>query len=202
MILADVLLRPLEKFLNRGLAQSTTAQALAAGLEGRTLRLTVEGTPVDLHLAVSGGRFALMRPGQEPADAALAATPIAFARLLKRAPEDAVRSGDVSMSGDAEIAGRFQELLHYATPDLEDELARLVGDPIAHEVGSAVRAFGAWSRSAGDSVARNVSEYLQEESAILPSPAEIREAARRIDELVNDVDRAEARIRRLKERLL
>jgi ubiquinone biosynthesis protein UbiJ len=42
-----------------------------------------------------------------------------------------------------------------------------------------------------------MSEYLQEESRILPTHSEVREFAGKVDDLVNDVARAEARIEQL-----
>lgn len=201
-MITGMFLRPLEMLLNRGLTQSATAQSLAAGLEGRVLGLTVDGTPFDVRIGIVDGRFAVTPGGSVPEpDALIGGGPLALGRLLRRDPGLAVRGGDVRLTGDTEIAERFRELLHCATPDLEQELARLVGDPVAHEVGSAARAFGDWSRSAGDSVARGVAQYLQERSAVLPTPAEIASFARRVDEIVNDVERAEARIRRLADHL-
>lgn len=199
-MLAEMLFRPFEALLNRGVAQSTSAQSLAASLEGRILALTLDGTPLDVRLRVSGGRLVVALPDGAAPDASIAGTPLALGRLLRADPQAAVRAGDVRMTGDTDIAERFQALLRFAAPDLEEELSRLVGDPVAHEVGNVARAAGRWSRTAGDSLTRSVSEFLQEESALLPTQAEIRELARGIDELVNDVARAEARIARLKER--
>jgi ubiquinone biosynthesis protein UbiJ len=200
-MLAAMLFRPFELLLNRGLAQSTSAQGLAAGLEGRILALTLEGTPLDLRLAVSDGRLRVTLPDGAAPDATLAGTPLALGALLRSDPQAAVRAGDVRMSGDTEIAARFQELLRFAAPDVEEELARLVGDPVAHEIGSAARAFGTWTAAARRTVARSTSEYLQEESGILPTPAEIADFGRRVDALVNDVERAAVRLRMLGERL-
>ena len=44
------------------------------------------------------------------------------------------------MTGDTDIAEQFRDLLRFATPDLEEELSRLVGDPLAHQAGNAARA--------------------------------------------------------------
>jgi len=200
-MLAELALHPLELLLNRGLQQSTTAQAIARALDGRTLGLTVEGTPFDLRLKVGGERLSVVLPDGAVPDACISGSLLSLGRLLRGDPQAPVRDGAVHLTGDTEIAGQFRELLKYATPDLEEELARLVGDPIAHEVGNAARAFAGWSEAAGRSVARSMSEFLQEESRILPTQSEIREFATRVDDLVNDVARAEARIARLKDGL-
>jgi len=46
-----------------------------------------------------------------------------------------LRRGTVEIRGDVEIAEKFQELLRLLTPDLEEELALLVGDVPAHRAG-------------------------------------------------------------------
>lgn len=200
-MLAELFLRPFEMLLNRGIDQSTSAQGLAHSLEGRVLALAVEGTPLDLRLRVAGGRIAVALADSAAPDAAIAGTPLALGRLLGEDPQAPVREGAVKLTGDTDIADRFRALLRFAAPDLEEELARLVGDPVAHEVGNAARAFGAWGAGAARSLARSATEYLQEESGALPTRAEVDEFGRRVDQLVNDVDRAEARLRHLEERL-
>lgn len=196
-MLAELLFRPLEHFFNRGLEQSTSAQALAQTLEGRSLGFTVEGTPLDLRLKVGGGRIIVALPDGAAPDAVVRGSALSLGRLLREDPQAPVRDGSVQISGDSEVAERFRELLRFATPDLEEELSRLVGDPLARQVGNAARAFGEWSQAAGRSVERGVAEYLQERSQVVPTRAEVDEFARRVEELVNDVERAAVRLDRL-----
>jgi ubiquinone biosynthesis protein UbiJ len=200
-MLAEFLFRPLELYLKRGIGLSTSAQAIARSLEGRVLGLTVDGTPFDLRLRVAGERVNVTLPDGAAPDACIGGSPLSLGRLLRGDPQAPVREGAVRMTGDTEIAEQFRDLLRFATPDLEEELARLVGDPIAHQAGNAARAFVGWSEAAGRTVARRMSAYLQEEARILPTQSEVREFASRVDDLVNDVARAEARIERLKKAL-
>jgi ubiquinone biosynthesis protein UbiJ len=199
-MLAEFLFRPFEALLNHGLQQSAEAQALATALEGRCLGLTMEGTPFDLRLRVKNGRLDVGLPDGAAPDACISGGPLSLGRLLREEPQAAVRDGAVRMTGDTEIAEQFRELLRLASPDLEKELARLVGEPVAQQVGDTTRAFGRWTGEAGDGLARGVSEYLQRDSQVLPTAEEAREFARKVDELTNDVARAEARIQRLWEK--
>lgn len=199
-MLAEFLFRPFEALLNHGLQRSAEAQALAARLEGRCLGLTVEGTPFDLRLTAKHGRLDVSLPDGAAPDACICGGPLSLGRLLREEPQAAVRDGAVRMTGDTEIAEQFRELLRLASPDLEKELARLVGEPVAQQVGDASRAFSRWTGEAGDSLARGVSDYLQKDSQVLPTAEEVHQFARKIDELVNDVERAEARIQRLRDK--
>ena len=168
-------------------------------LEGRALRLSVDGTPLDLRLPVTEPRVTAPRDGTATDPGA--GSPLAWPIATRRPAGAGIRDGDVQMTGDTDIAKRFRELLRIATPDLEEELSRLVGDPIARQVGNATRAFAEWGAAAGTTVERSVTEYLQEESRLLPKRADIEAFSRQVDALVNDVARAEARIERLKEPL-
>ncbi|MCC7257323.1 MAG: SCP2 sterol-binding domain-containing protein [Gammaproteobacteria bacterium] len=196
-MLAELFLRPFERLIGRGLEHSEAARALARELDGRTLGLTVEGTPVDLRLHVRDGRVRVALPDGATPDATIRGGPLSLGRLLRADPAAAVREGAVRLGGDAELATRFGELLRAAAPDLEAELTRFAGEPLARELGEAARAFTDWSRDAGRQVERSVAEYLHEESRLLPTRTEVDRFARQVDTLVDDVERAEARLARL-----
>ncbi len=198
-MLAELLFRPFEALLNRGIERSTEAQAIARALDGRVLALTVDGTPFDLRLRIASERAAVTLPEGAAPDASIGGGPLSLGRLLHGDPQAPVRSGMVRMTGDTEIAERFRDLLRAAIPDFEGALSHLVGDPIAHEVGNAARAFTGWGEAAAQDLARGMSEQLQEHSRLLPTRREAREFAEAVDRLVNDVARAETRIRRLEE---
>jgi ubiquinone biosynthesis protein UbiJ len=197
---AEFLFRPFEAFLNFGLERSAAAQALAARLEGRMLGLTIDGTTFDLRLAVKGARFAVSLPDGAAPDACIRGGPLSLGRLLREDPQTAVRDGMVNITGDTEIADQFRELLRLASPDLEAELARLVGQPFARQAAETGRTVSRWTEEAGSTLARGVSEYLQKDSAVLPTPDNVRDFARSVDALVNDVDRIEARISNLEKK--
>jgi ubiquinone biosynthesis protein UbiJ len=200
-MLAEFVFRPFEALLDRGIAGSERARALAAGLEDRLLALTVDATPFDLRLRVAGGRVAVTLPDGAAPDACIRGTPLALGRLLGRDPQAAIRDGSVRITGDAEIAGRFEELLREAAPDFGRELARLVGEPAAEDLGAAARQVAGWGEAAVAELARGVGDYLRGNAGVVPSADELREFNRGVDAFVNDVERAEARLRRLKENM-
>jgi ubiquinone biosynthesis protein UbiJ len=197
-----MLLAKLEEILNRNVAQSAKARALIGRLEGRSLALTLDGTPfsflmriADGSIHVSEGRGAA-HAADRP-DAEIRGTPLALASLAGRERDDSLRAGAVRISGDAEIAQAFRELLRHAQPDAEEELAGVVGDVTAHQLGSFARGVLGWGRKAADTVATSVAEYLQEEGRDVPTRIELEEFLRGVDTLRNDVERLEARLKRL-----
>lgn len=197
MELPDAVFRPLELLLNRGLSRSLTAQAITGELEGRSLQIRTDGMPASLRIEIAGGRAELRAARDSPADATLSGGPLTLLRLMGPEAEAMIRAGDIRVTGDAELAGRFRDLLRLCRPDLEEELSAIVGDPVAHEMGNVVRGLADWGERARQSVGRSIGEYLTEERRTLPTQAEVTEFNVAVDTLANDVERAAARLARL-----
>lgn len=150
----------------------------------------------------AGGRPDLGGAG-DPPDAVIAGPPLALIELFARRDGSSAARGSerVHISGDAEIAARYRELLDLARPDWEEELSRLVGDLPARQVSLAARAALSWAGGFAQSARANVAEYLQEESRALVSKPEVEEFLGQVDALRETADRVEARIARLERRL-
>ncbi len=192
--------RPLELLINRGIGLSSTAQAMAAALDGKALDVRLDDTPLAIRLTARDGQMRVTPIGEMTAAATLAGSPLAMIRLLGGDPQALIREGDVRMTGDTDVANQFRDLLHMARPDLEDELSKFVGDPVAHQLGNLARGFADWGARAAGSLSRSVGEYLTEERRTLPTRPEAQEFFKDVDRLANDVERAEARLNRLKVR--
>ena len=192
-----MILNRLQDLLNRSIEASGRARELCRQLDGLTMSLAVEGTPVRICMAVTGEQVALTPDPARPADASIAGTPFALLALAGPEAEDSMRRGSVRIEGDAEIAQKFRELLRYARPDFEEELSRVFGDVAAHNLANLARGFFAWGRRASDSLATNVAEYLQEEGRDVPTRVELDEFLADVDRLRDDVDRFEVRVARL-----
>ncbi|MBL8201165.1 MAG: SCP2 sterol-binding domain-containing protein [Chromatiales bacterium] len=195
---SSVAFRPVELLINRGVGLSSTARAMAVALEARSLDVRLDGTPLALRLSARDGQVRVTAPGDGAAAATLAGPPLAMIRLLGGDPQALIREGEVRITGDTDIANQFRDLLHMARPDLEEELSKLVGDPVAHQVGNLARGFADWGLRAAESLSRSVGEYLTEERRTLPTRVEVDEFYRDVDRVANDVERAEARLARLK----
>lgn len=211
-----VWLATIESLLNRGIDQSLRARAVAGRLHGTSMELRIEGL-APIRIAAFRGRLVLATgpgagagsgastagsTGADP-DAVIAGPPLALLELFARREESSAPRGSerVHVSGDAEIAARYRELLELARPDWEEELSRLIGDLPARRVSLAARAALSWVRGFARSAQANVAEYLQEESRALVSKPEVEEFLAQVDALRETADRVEARIARLERRL-
>ncbi len=192
-----MILEQIATVLNRGVAASSRAQILCERLEGRSLSVRVEGLPVHVVARVASRQITLAGDAGAEPDSTVSGTPLSLLSLVGPDAQGRLRSGSVTITGDAEIAQSFQELLRAARPDFEEELSRLVGDVTAHQLGNLVRSATGWGEKAGRTFAANVSEYLQEESRDLVTRTEIEEFLAGVDELREAADRLQARVDRL-----
>ena len=100
------------------------------------------------------------------------------------------------------MAQQVQALLAELSIDWEEVLARLLGDVPAHQLGRLARAAGNWVQTFRRKFERDTADYLLHEQGLIAGRHEVEDLGRAIFTLSNDVDRAEVRLRRLRERRL
>ncbi len=208
-------LAAVEALLNRGVHASMQATALARRLDGASLLLNIEGM-ASIRISAVRGRLSLIGAGSsldsaagEPADATIAGSPLALLRLAgagradmpRTDPAHPARGAGAVVSGDAEIANSYRELLALARPDFEEELSRLTGDVPARALSQFALKTLEWARGARRTAGENITEYLQEESRDLVNKPELEEFLHGVDALRETADRVDARITRLEQRL-
>ena len=191
------LLKPVESLLNRNLAASTPARALLGELEGRTLAVAVTtpfgGRLLYLRLRASAAGIVADRD-ESPADVSLSGTPLGLLGLAAARAGGRSTAAGAQISGDAEVASAFERLLRHARPEFEEELARILGELPAYYAARAARELLGWGRRAADSLARDLGEFLTEESGDLPPRAELEEFYANVDRVRDDVERLAARV--------
>jgi len=186
----------IESELNRCIGESTAARELLARLQGTSFAVHVEGLGVTGVLHADGERLRLDSDATD-ATATLSATPFDLIRLLRADGVSGVKRTRAALSGDLDVAERYARMLKLARPDLEEEVARWVGDVPAHALGLVARGVGAWLARAGGALRMNTAEFLQEESRALPAPLEAQGFYSDVERLRDDVERLAARLARL-----
>lgn len=193
----EAVLRPVAKVLNRNIRESTPARELCAQLSGTVVAIRVRDTALAAYFVVSDDALDVVASTDADPDTIICGSLITLARMAGESGEAAVRDGSLDLSGDAELANQFQQLLSFAKPDLEEELSGVVGDVAAHRLGEFARGLGRWGRDARSTMGANIREYLQEESRDAPSRYEVERFTNNLNTLRDDVDRFEARLNRL-----
>jgi ubiquinone biosynthesis protein UbiJ len=199
-----------EAVLNRNIAASTPGQTLAKRLEGTSLQVDVEGV-TRVRAVCNAGRLALLAGDDTPADAVISGSAPALLQLFRTgsaAQAGSTQTGSaaqakssVQIRGDAEIANLYRDLFTAARPDLEEELSRWVGDMPARHLSQLARSVRTWARRARRTAGENIAEYLQEEGRDLITKTEMEEFLRGVDGVRDSVDRIEARLRGIEQRM-
>lgn len=166
-------------------------KVIAIELRDLNLRFFILPAQDQIHVQ---GRF------EGSADTTLRGTSIAMARMsLRDSAADSLFAGDVEVIGDVELGEQFRAVLDGLDIDWEEQLSKVTGDIIAHQVGNAVRHVSQWGRKTADILRQDVSEYLHEESRVLPDAHEVETFNKAVDAIRLDVERLEARVNRLQQ---
>lgn len=194
----DAALAALEATINRYLALDPEGAVRLADLHGKVFLVEVTGFDTCFYLipGPTGMQFYGDYAG-EP-DCVLRGAPLALARLgTAGRKEDQLFSGEVRIEGDTHLAQTLSDVLGGLEADWEEQLSRLVGDTVAHRIGSQVRAVRHWGQRTADTLTEDIKEYLQEEVRLLPGRYEVRAFLDDIDLVRDGVERLVARVERL-----
>lgn len=115
-------------------------------------------------------------------------------------PSALVNSG-VRLQGDSAPLIRLADMLADIELDWEGELAKLVGDVPAHMFGEASRQLLRFGKRTHNTFLRHLEEYLHEEARLLPTRLEVEDFIGDVQKLAQDVERIDARIRRLQQQI-
>jgi len=192
-----MLTEAIENLLNRNLPRSPRALELTAALKGRSVRIEARTLGWVLRCESQGSSVQLTRAGETPADAEISGSLMNLAALSGAHPEEVIQRGDVTIRGDAEVAQKFRELAMLLKPDVEEELARLIGDTPAHQALRFVKMATNFGRRAANTSVRNVAEYFAHETGDLVPRAEAEDFYRGVERLREHLDRLDARLRHL-----
>lgn len=183
--------------LNHLLARSPWARERLLPFAGSRLRIEGGALP-DLMLAIGHDGHLAEALADEPPQLILRLPADLFARLAREGREGVMRG--VRIEGDAELADALGFVLRNLQWDVEDDLARWVGDIAAHRLVGGARALAEQQRRFAASLAGNLGEYLTEEAALLITAARYRPLSAEIAELRDRVERLDKRLKRLEQR--
>lgn len=196
----ETLLRPAVRVLNKNIPEVTRARELCQRLDGTTAAVRVKNTALAAYFTISEDLISLASDSETDPDICITGSLLTLARMAGSGDANTVRDGSLELTGDAETAQAFQDLLAAARPDFEEGVSKVVGDAAAHSLGVVSRGVRRWARDARSTMGANIREYLQEESRDVPSRYEVERFAKRVGTIRDDVDRLAVRVSQLEER--
>ncbi|MEW8507306.1 MAG: SCP2 sterol-binding domain-containing protein [Candidatus Thiodiazotropha sp.] len=202
MTLGAAISATLEALLNQAIRLDPETPGRLASMHGKVIRLELLGLETSLYLIPEPGGIQLLSEFEGEADCTLRGSLFDMLRMRgSRERSDQLFKGAVQIDGDTGLAQDFGTFLATLEIDWEEQLSRVTGDIVAHEIGNLTRATLNWGRSLNRTFEQNLQEYLQEELRLLPAGNEITPFLSEVDRLRDDTERLEARLQRLQRRL-
>ena len=167
-------------------------------MQGRLICLHISNPDLKLYFLPTADNVRVTTEYDAAPDVTIQGSALALMRLS--AAEDTGRAmleQGIKIDGDMGLGNRFSQILREIDVDWEELASRAVGDTLAHQMGQLARDTKGWLDSSAHAMRLNTREYLQEEARLLPADAEIHRYLDEVDTLRMDVDRLEARLKRL-----
>ena len=188
----------LEAVINRYLQLDPDIGPRLATLSGRCIAIELRGLDLTLFIFPDEHGIQLKSHIEGEADTVLRGTPLGIAHLgLGGNTEKTLFSGEVVIEGDVETGQAFKSILDELDIDWEEQLSRLTGDVIAHQLGNTARLGRRAFRHGLATLEKDLGEYLQEELRLLPSRIETENFSADVTHISMDTDRLTARLKRL-----
>ena len=188
----------LETALNRYLRLDPDILPRLAALDGTVIAIEPEGVGLSFYLLPGASGIRVMDRYEGESTVRIRATPLALARQWRG---QRVAGGEIAVEGDVAVGREFQAILAQLDIDWEEQLSKVVGAAVAHQLGNLWRGFRGWGRRTSDILLRDGAEYLQQELRALPPRHAVEQFLSAVDTLREDADRLAARIERLRRHL-
>lgn len=193
-MLATTVALGLEKSVNFALNRDSNSQERLDALEDNIICTEISDLKLTLYWLFEQQRIRIVSEWRDEVDATISGPIQAIARMgLSKAKV----AKDLTVSGDMHVVEAFKELFAKLDIDWEAQLVPYTGDALAFKLGKTARQAGNFLQKAAKSFGANTKEYLQEEAQLLPSNLRLEDFANDVRELNRDVDRLNARIKRL-----
>ncbi|MBL1259751.1 MAG: SCP2 sterol-binding domain-containing protein [Thiotrichaceae bacterium] len=191
-------LSALEAAINYCLQFDLDALQQVRALSAKVIGIELLGLNLKFYLLPDSVGLQLRAEFDGEVDVWLRGAPLSMMRMgLAGDQQKILFSGDVEIIGDTDTGQHIRDIMNDLDLDWEEQIATLAGDVVGHKMGNVVRGMADWVAQTRSTVEQDVSEYLQEESRLLPHREEIGPFLEAVDTLRSDVDRMEARVQRL-----
>lgn len=195
-------MRQIAALINSALRYDSASHYAIAELSGTRIVIDSHSPAFRVAVAIDDGRISLHTDPSEAADVTLSGSLVSIIAVALKAQRSMTLAGSgVTVSGDTQVLQQLNNVLGQLDIDWEAALADVLGDIPAHALGSAVRAAARSFSENSRRLSETAIEVAQEEWRITPSMPEFEELSAQIRLLAGDVERLEARVARLLERL-
>lgn len=180
----------LQVIINKYLSLDPDIEILLAPLQDKVISITCNDFPKhNIHGTFSTKNLLLTSSTPEHVDLSISSSLNGFVKLALFNDRS-----NIQISGSIGLAESLQNLFTNLNIDWEEELSKYSGDVIAHQAMRHFKQLRSYANNSCQDLQEMISDYLQEESGILPTNYEVQQFMQEVDELRFTVDRLDARI--------
>ena len=188
-------IKKLEKLVNKTLSFDEETLHKLAKLEGKVIAFEFTNTKLIVFLSFSAAGLTMNTTYKNKADVLIKGTPINFITMLVMSKQGSTNlPTDMQIRGDIVLGQKFQLIMKNIEIDLEELLAKWMGDSVAYELGRFIRGTYSVAVNAGKTLAMDISEYLRFETEMLPDELLVDGFCKEVDVLREDVDRLSQKV--------
>lgn len=190
-------LKAIESAINQLIHLDKLAINNIKSLNGKVVKLIV--SPITIYISFNLDKIELNTNSNRPPDTTITAKPMALLKL-GLLPEEEVSHlfrDEIKIEGDVEVGQKLKQLMDKLELDWEEQLSKLTGDIVAHQVGKSFRNLKQQAQSFAANFKNNLNEYLHEEAQQAPTREELHDFYQEVDELRLRVDRLCAHIEKI-----
>lgn len=185
-----------ESVINRYLALDPEMLDKLSRFTGKVIKIEILGINKDLYLFPGDTGIQVRTEYQDHVDTVLRGSLISLFKMgVVANAADLLLKGEVEISGDTRLGHQFKNVFSQMDIDWSEPLSELVGDDLAYQIQQATKKLTRWGTQTAKSVSMSVSEYLQEESRDLVTETELNMFNDAVDQLRDDVERLQAKIK-------
>jgi ubiquinone biosynthesis protein UbiJ len=199
----EKLLALLETTLNRYVNLDPESHQRIEALEGKVVTVELKGIGLCFQLFFNQNNIKILSDLTQPADVTIKGTPLRLAHAALSSPEkrSSFFKDDVSIEGNLELGFQLIDLFDHIEIDWEEYASRVIGDFPAYQLGKFVNNLQRFLKRTDSSLQQTVTEYVHEEIKTCPPREALADFFNEVDHTRMDVDRLEARIKKLREEL-
>jgi ubiquinone biosynthesis protein UbiJ len=197
-LILDLTYAALEKVVNRALQLDLDSQRRLATLSNKVVDIEISDWQCHAYLVFHAHNLEIKKSWQGPTDTTLSATLPSFIKIaLAGGNSSSAFANQLKLSGSTTTAEQLMLLFNALDIDWEEQISQLTGDAVAQQIGKRGRQFIQLIKDSRKSLAGSTTEYLQNDSDLLPSQEEVEHFAVGVTACRHQVERLDARITRL-----
>lgn len=189
----------LETSINTALNYDPATRLALQKLAGQSLAIEISQPKLSLCLLFDAEQVRVAHTTENPTTLLRGSLPA----LMQLAVGDNTTLADsgVEAFGSTALLTSVQQIARNLDIDWEEILCTWLGDVIGHQAAEQIRVRTRWTRNRLGSARRLLEEFLTEELRSTPTQVELNNFSQEVDQLRFGLDRAEARLRKLKQQL-